>query len=146
MLDTEGVNMLSMMCHGYVDATRTTSNHLIEVIEVLGIEAVRKALLDALQVVICFDESYVNYKNLTILCDKMTYRGHLIVITRHGINHNEIGPMMRSSFEEVVDILLDVVVFAKGDPLRGVTENIMIGQLDPIGTSDCALYLNDNIL
>ena len=38
MLDTEGVNMLAMMFHGYVDATRTTSNHLIEVIEVLGIE------------------------------------------------------------------------------------------------------------
>ena len=38
MLYTEGVNMLVVMCHGYVDATRTTSNHLIEVIEVLGIK------------------------------------------------------------------------------------------------------------
>ena len=38
MLDTEGVNMLAMMFHGDVDATRTTSNHWIEVIEVLGIE------------------------------------------------------------------------------------------------------------
>ena len=38
MLDTEGVNMLDVMCHGYLYATRTTSNDLIEVIEVLGIE------------------------------------------------------------------------------------------------------------
>ena len=38
MLDKKGVNMLSMMCHGDVDATITTSNHLIEFIEVLGIE------------------------------------------------------------------------------------------------------------
>ena len=38
MLDTEGVNMLAMMFDGYVDSTRTTSNHLIEVIEVIGIE------------------------------------------------------------------------------------------------------------
>ena len=30
--------MLALMCHGDVDSTRTTSNHLIEVIEVLGIE------------------------------------------------------------------------------------------------------------
>uniref|UniRef100_A0A453MB39 DNA-directed RNA polymerase n=1 Tax=Aegilops tauschii subsp. strangulata TaxID=200361 RepID=A0A453MB39_AEGTS len=71
MLDTEGVNLLAVMCHEDVDATRTRSNHLIEVIEVLGIEAVRRSLLDELRVVISFDGSYVNYRHLAILCDTM---------------------------------------------------------------------------
>ncbi|KQK11891.1 hypothetical protein BRADI_1g00360v3 [Brachypodium distachyon] len=62
MLDTEGVNLLAVMCHEDVDATRTTSNHLIEVIDVLGIEAVRRSLLDELRAVTSFDGSYVNYK------------------------------------------------------------------------------------
>ncbi|KAL0350674.1 UNVERIFIED_CONTAM: DNA-directed RNA polymerase II subunit RPB1 [Sesamum radiatum] len=146
MLDTEGVNLLAVMCHDDVDARRTTSNHLIEVIEVLGIEAVRKALLDELRVVISFDGSYVNYRHLAILCDTMTYRGHLMAITRHGINRNDTGPMMRCSFEETVDILLDAAVYAETDHLRGVTENIMLGQLAPIGTGDCALYLNEEML
>ncbi|KAL0450353.1 UNVERIFIED_CONTAM: DNA-directed RNA polymerase II subunit RPB1 [Sesamum latifolium] len=146
MLDTEGVNLLAVMCHEDVDARRTTSNHLIEVIEVLGIEAVRKALLDELRVVISFDGSYVNYRHLAILCDTMTYRGHLMAITRHGINRNDTGPMMRCSFEETVDILLDAAVYAETDHLRGVTENIMLGQLAPIGTGDCALYLNEEML
>ncbi|KAK1324599.1 DNA-directed RNA polymerase II subunit RPB1 [Acorus calamus] len=146
MLDTEGVNLLAVMCHEDVDATRTTSNHLIEVIEVLGIEAVRRSLLDELRVVISFDGSYVNYRHLAILCDTMTYRGHLMAITRHGINRNDTGPMMRCSFEETVDILLDAAVYAEADHLRGVTENIMLGQLAPIGTGDCALYLNDKML
>ncbi|XP_022895267.1 DNA-directed RNA polymerase II subunit 1 [Olea europaea var. sylvestris] len=146
MLDTEGVNLLAVTCHEDVDATRTTSNHLIEVIEVLGIEAVRKALLDELRVVISFDGSYVNYRHLAILCDTMTYRGHLMAITRHGINRNDTGPMMRCSFEETVDILLDAAVFAETDYLRGVTENIMLGQLAPIGTGDCALLLNEEML
>ncbi|RWW08445.1 hypothetical protein GW17_00028117 [Ensete ventricosum] len=146
MLDTEGVNLLAVMCHEDIDATRTTSNHLIEVIEVLGIEAVRRALLDELRVVISFDGSYVNYRHLAILCDTMTYRGHLMAITRHGINRNDTGPMMRCSFEETVDILLDAAVYAEGDHLRGVTENIILGQLAPIGTGDCALYLNDQML
>ncbi|CAN6481632.1 unnamed protein product [Victoria cruziana] len=146
MLDTEGVNLLAVMCHEDVDATRTTSNHLIEVIEVLGIEAVRRALLDELRVVISFDGSYVNYRHLAILCDTMTYRGHLMAITRHGINRNDTGPLMRCSFEETVDILLDAAVYAESDNLRGVTENIMLGQLAPIGTGDCALYLNDQML
>ncbi|XP_057805487.1 LOW QUALITY PROTEIN: DNA-directed RNA polymerase II subunit RPB1-like [Salvia miltiorrhiza] len=146
MLDTEGVNLLAVICHEDVDASRTTSNHLIEVIEVLGIEAVRKALLDELRVVISFDGSYVNYRHLAILCDTMTYRGHLMAITRHGINRNDTGPMMRCSFEETVDILLDAAVYAETDYLRGVTENIMLGQLAPIGTGDCALYMNEEML
>ncbi|KAH6824035.1 RNA polymerase II large subunit [Perilla frutescens var. hirtella] len=146
MLDTEGVNLLAVICHEDVDARRTTSNHLIEVIEVLGIEAVRKALLDELRVVISFDGSYVNYRHLAILCDTMTYRGHLMAITRHGINRNDTGPMMRCSFEETVDILLDAAVYAETDYLRGVTENIMLGQLAPIGTGDCALYMNEEML
>ncbi|KAK4416074.1 DNA-directed RNA polymerase II subunit RPB1 [Sesamum alatum] len=146
MLDTEGVNLLAVACHEDVDSRRTTSNHLIEVIEVLGIEAVRKALLDELRVVISFDGSYVNYRHLAILCDTMTYRGHLMAITRHGINRNDTGPMMRCSFEETVDILLDAAVFAETDYLRGVTENIMLGQLAPIGTGDCGLLLNEEML
>ena len=97
MLDTEGVNMLAVMCHEYVDATRTTSNHLIDVTEVMGIEAVRKALLDEILVVISFDGSYVKYRHLAILCDSMTYRDHLICITEHGINRNDTRKMMRCS-------------------------------------------------
>ncbi|KAK3014995.1 hypothetical protein RJ639_007248 [Escallonia herrerae] len=145
MLDTEGVNLLAVMGHEHVDATRTTSNHLIEVIEVLGIEAARRALLDELRAVISFDGSYVNYRHLAILCDTMTYRGHLMAITRHGFNRNDTGPMMRCSFEETVDILLDAAVYAETDYLRGVTENIMLGQLAPIGTGDCALYLKEDM-
>ncbi|KAF9603481.1 hypothetical protein IFM89_036754 [Coptis chinensis] len=49
-------------------------------------------------------------------------------------------------FEETVDILLGAAVYAETDHLRGVTENIMLGQLAPIGTGDCALYLNDQML
>ncbi|CAO2828701.1 unnamed protein product [Amaranthus hypochondriacus] len=146
MLDTEGVNLLAVMCHKEVDATRTTSNLLIEVMEVLGIEAVRKALLDELRVVISFDGSYVNYRHLAVLCDTMTYRGHLMAITRHGINRNATGPLMRCSFEETTGILLDAAVYAESDYLRGVSENIILGKLAPIGTGGCSLYLNEEML
>ncbi|CAD6229869.1 unnamed protein product [Miscanthus lutarioriparius] len=119
MLDTKGVNLLAVMCHEDVDATRTTSSHLTEVIEVLGIEAVRRALFDELRAVISFDGSYVNYRHLAVLCDTMTYRGHLMAITRHAINRNDIGPLMRCSFEETMDILLDAAIHAESDYLRG---------------------------
>ncbi|GJU02950.1 hypothetical protein Tco_1113288 [Tanacetum coccineum] len=61
-----------------------------------------------------------------------------MAITRHGINRNDSGPMMRCSFEETVDIFLDAAVYAETDYLRGVTENIMFGQLALLGTNWCS--------
>ena len=146
MLDTEGVNLLEVLNHPDVDHTRTQSNHLIETLEVLGIEAVRNALLKELRGVIEFDGSYVNYRHLAILCEVMTYRGHLMAITRHGINRVETGPLMRCSFEETVDILLEAAAFAERDSMRGVSENIMLGQFSNIGTGAFTLLLNEMML
>ncbi|CAM0951685.1 unnamed protein product [Alopecurus aequalis] len=146
MLDTEGVNLLEVLCNADVDASRTTSNHLIEVIEVFGIEAVRQTLLHELRQVISFDGSYVNYRHLAILCDLMTHKGYLMAITRHGINKNDTGPLMRCTFEETATILLNAAAYAETDPVGGVSENIMLGQLAPVGTGACELYLSTEML
>jgi len=137
---------MDVLPHEGVDHTRTTSNHVVEVIQVLGIEAARLALMTELRNVIEFDGSYVNYRHVAILCDVMTYRGHLMAITRHGINRQDTGPLMRCSFEETVDILMAAGEFAEKDDLRGVSENIMLGQLGPVGTAEFGLYLNEKML
>ena len=36
-------------------------------------------------------------------------------ITRHGINRAETGPLMRCSFEETVDILMETAAFSERD-------------------------------
>lgn len=38
---------------------------------------------------------YVNYRHLALLCDVMTAKGHLMAITRHGINRQDTGALMR---------------------------------------------------
>ena len=65
----------------------------------------RKAVEREMNHVISFDGSYVNYRHLALLCDIMTCRGHLMAITRHGINRQEVGALMRCSFEETVRTL-----------------------------------------
>ncbi|KAK6041265.1 hypothetical protein COOONC_21230 [Cooperia oncophora] len=39
-----------------------------------------------------------------------------MAITRHGINRQEVGALMRCSFEETVDILMEAAVHAEVDP------------------------------
>ena len=58
-------------------------------------------------------------------------RGHLMAITRHGINRAYICALMRCSFEETVEILLEAAACGELDDCRGVSENVMLGQLAP---------------
>lgn len=73
-------------------------------VQSLGIEAVRKSIEKEMNHVISFDGSYVNYRHLALLCDVMTAKGHLMAITRHGVNRQETGALARCSFEETVSI------------------------------------------
>lgn len=134
ILETDGVNLKQVLAHEGVDHTRTFSNNIMEIISVLGIEAVRQTILKELRRVLGAYGIYVNYRHLSMLADLMTHNGKLTSITRHGINRVENGPLRRCSFEETVEILLDAAAFAEVDHIRGVTENIIVGQLCPIGT------------
>lgn len=100
----------------------------------LGIEAVRKSVEKEMNAVLQFYGLYVNYRHLALLCDVMTAKGHLMAITRHGINRQDTGALMRCSFEETVDVLMDAASHAENDPMRGVSENIIMGQLAKMGT------------
>lgn len=143
VLETDGTNLMAVLGVDYVDATRTISNDIVEVFQVLGIEGVRGAILSELRNVISFDGSYVNYRHLACLVDVMTMHGHLMAIDRHGINRVDSGPLLRCSFEETVDMLMDAAVYAEEEVLKGVTENIMMGQLARVGTGDMDLLLDE---
>ncbi|KAF1745139.1 hypothetical protein MXB_4093 [Myxobolus squamalis] len=142
ILETDGNGLAKVLSQKEVDTTRTTSNDVCEIFATLGVEAARRAVEREIKHVISFDGSYVNYRHLALLCDVMTSRGHLMAITRHGINRQEVGALMRSSFEEAVDVILDAAFHSEVDNLRGVSENIIVGQVPPVGTCSFSLYLD----
>ncbi|ODQ68191.1 beta and beta-prime subunits of DNA dependent RNA-polymerase [Nadsonia fulvescens var. elongata DSM 6958] len=146
VLETDGCNLAEVMIADGVDASRTYSNSFIEILSVLGIEATRTALFREVLNVIAFDGSYVNYRHMALLVDVMTSRGHLMAITRHGINRADTGALMRCSFEETVEILLEAAAVAELDDCKGVSENIMLGQLAPLGTGNFSVLLDDRML
>ncbi|KAJ3874180.1 DNA-directed RNA polymerase II, subunit 1 [Lentinula edodes] len=146
VLETDGVNLKTVMCIDGVDFTRTYSNSCVEVFNVLGIEAARAAILKELRGVIEFDGSYVNYRHLALLCDLMTHRGSLMAITRHGINRADTGALMRCSFEETVEILMEAAAVGEKDDCHGVAENVMFGQMAPMGTGAFDVALDIDML
>jgi DNA-directed RNA polymerase II subunit RPB1 len=145
-LDTSGTALASVLTVPGVDTTRTYSNHFIQIFEVFGIEATRSALMRELTQVLAFDGSYVNHRHLALLVDVMTSRGHLMAITRHGINRADTGALMRCSFEETVEILLEAAAVGELDDCRGISENVMLGQLAPMGTGELEVLLDPKML
>lgn len=145
-LETDGINLKKVMCIEGVDFKRTYSNNCVEIFQTLGIEAARAALLTELRNVIEFDGSYVNYRHLALLCDLMTSRGILMAITRHGINRNDTGALMRSSFEETVEILAEAAMMGTKDDCHGIAENVLFGQMAPMGTGAFSVELDLEML
>ncbi|KAI0804397.1 DNA-directed RNA polymerase II subunit RPB1 [Xylaria sp. FL0064] len=145
-LDTSGTALREVLAVEGVDPTRTSSNDLWQIIDVFGIEAARGALLNELRRVLAFDGSYVNERHLSLLVDVMTYRGSIAAVTRHGINRADTGALMRCSFEETVEILLEAASLGELDDCRGISENVMLGQLAPMGTGHFQVFLDPKML
>ena len=86
LLETDGTALMRVLSEKDVDPVRTCSNDICEIFSVLGIEAVRKSVENEMNAVLKVYGLYVNYRHLSLLCDVMTSKGHLMAITRHGIN------------------------------------------------------------
>lgn len=72
LIETDGVDLARVLAVEGVDATRTTSNHIIEILQVLGIEAARASLIKELRMILGTYDIYVNYRHLSTLVDVMT--------------------------------------------------------------------------
>lgn len=135
VLDTVGTNLLDVLGLDFIDNKRTMSNDIIEIYEVLGIEAARQAIYNELAEVIEFDGTYINFHNYSVLVDRMTATSKLISIFRHGINNDNIGPIAKASFEETPEMFLKAARHGELDTLRGVSANVMCGQEGFFGTA-----------
>ena len=130
-----------MLALDYIDYTRTVSNSITEVYNVLGIEAARASIYNGVEV-LQDNDTYINEHHLTLLCDRMTYSAKMISIFRHGINNDDIGPIAKASFEEAPEQFLKAARHAELDILRGVSASVMCGQEGYFGTNAFQVYLD----
>ncbi len=142
VLDTIGTNLLDVLGLDFIDNKRTISNDIIEIFNVLGIEAARQSIYNELVEVVEFDGTYINYHNYSVLVDRMTFTHKLISIFRHGINNDNIGPIAKASFEETPEMFLKAARHAELDTMRGVSANVMCGQEGFFGTAAFQVVLD----
>lgn len=131
---TRGINLLDAAEVASVDSGALVCNDVVGVAELYGLEAAAKVLFHEIRGVLCSDATALHDRHIMMVVDTMTMGGALMPMNRHGLNKRSTGPLVRSSFEQTVDVFNEAAVFGERDTMSGVSENVMAGQLAPLGT------------
>jgi DNA-directed RNA polymerase subunit A" len=139
ILYTEGSNLKDVFDVVGVDTTRTRTNNISEISQVLGVEAARNAIIHEAVSTLNEQGILVDVRHLMLVADMMCMEGEVKQIGRHGIAGEKESVLSRAAFEVTVNHLLDAAVANEVDELSGVTENVIVGQPIQLGTGDVKL-------
>ncbi len=131
---TQGSNLAGVMELKDVDFTRTRTNDIIEISQVLGIEAARMAIIEESISTLQNAGLNTDIRHLMLVADMMTFDGNVEAIGRHGISGKKASVLARAAFEITSKHLLNAGLIGEVDRLNGVAENIIVGQPITLGT------------
>jgi DNA-directed RNA polymerase subunit A" len=144
VIHSEGTNLKEVLLIKGVDHTRTSCNHLREIYEVLGVEACRNSIIKEAEGVLDEQGLDVDIRHIMLVADLMTNSGNIRQIGRHGISGKKASALARASFEITIKHLLNASIRGDIDPLNGITENVIIGQIIPLGTGNIDILISPN--
>ena len=145
ILYTEGSNLKDVFAVRGVDTTRTRTNNINEISQVLGIEAARNAIINEALATLGEQGIMVDVRHIMLVADMMCMEGEVKQIGRHGIAGEKESVLSRAAFEVTVNHLLDAAVAHEADVLCGVTENVIVGQPIQLGTGDVKLVVRHKL-
>ena len=115
-----------------VDPYHTTTNSIVETLQVLGIEAARSKIISEIQEVT--KDLSIDPRHMALLADVMTYKGEVLGITRFGLAKMRDSVLQLASFEKTADHVFEAGVVGKVDDVKGVSECVIVGKTMGVGT------------
>jgi DNA-directed RNA polymerase III subunit RPC1 len=144
------VQMHKVMVEGYglryclntdgVDPHTSSTNSVIETLQVLGIEAARTKIIKEMQEVT--KDLSIDPRHMALLADVMTYKGEVLGITRFGLAKMRDSVLQLASFEKTADHVFDAGSAGKIDPIEGVSECVIVGKTMGVGTGSAQVVRN----
>ncbi|MCL4330289.1 MAG: DNA-directed RNA polymerase subunit A'' [Candidatus Thermoplasmatota archaeon] len=141
---TQGSNLRMVMDIEEVDPYRITTNDIIEISNVLGIEAARNAIYNESERTLQEQGLEVDRRHLMLVADMMSFTGSVRAVGRTGISGRKSSVLARAAFEITTKHLLRAGLLGETDSLTGVAENIIVGQPITLGTGSVNLVYRGN--
>ncbi len=142
IIRTEGSGLEYALKIPGVDKTRTISNNVHEVAEVLGIEAARNVTIKEAMGVLEEQGLDVDIRHVMLVADMMTNSGAVLQVGRHGISGEKASTLAKAAFEITIPTIVDASIRGTKDMLRGVAENVIVGRQIPMGTGLIDVYMS----
>ena len=142
IIRTDGSNLEGVLRIPGIDPPRVTTNNIHEIAKIFGIEAARNALIREAHAVLSEQGLDVDIRHVMLVSDIMTKTGTVQQIGRHGISGDKSSVLARAAFELTIQHLVEAAIKGEIDPLKGVIENIIVGQSMPLGTGSVELFMN----
>ncbi|RKX95699.1 MAG: DNA-directed RNA polymerase subunit A'' [Spirochaetes bacterium] len=139
---TEGSNFEKVLEIEGVDKTRTITNDIHAIYHVLGIEAARNAIINEAYSTLQEQGLNVDIRHIMLVADLMTATGVIRPIGRQGVSGEKGSVIARAAFEITVDHLLGAARRGEVDELKGVAENVIVGQPIKLGTGSVELAID----
>ncbi|ETW54564.1 DNA-directed RNA polymerase III subunit RPC1 [Plasmodium falciparum Palo Alto/Uganda] len=117
-----------------VDFKHIISNHVINVFQVLGIEAARITIINEIKKCVEAYSIDIDIRHIMLLADIMAFTGDILGINRFGIQKARQSTLMLASFEETNEHLFVSSFFKNVDEINNISESIIVGKNIPIGT------------
>ncbi len=134
VVKTLGSNLEKILQMEEVDATKTYSNNIHEVANVLGIEAARTILIKEINDTLKQQGLNVDERHITVVADIMCLTGEVRAVGRYGVAGTQSAVLARAGFEETIKHLVKASVRNEVDEFEGIFDNVMINQQVPVGT------------
>jgi DNA-directed RNA polymerase III subunit RPC1 len=134
----EGYGFKDCLTTPGIEAYKTKSNHVMEVNQVLGIEAARATIASEIGEVM--GSMDIDPRHMALLADVMTFKGAVFGITRFGLQKTRDSVLQLASFEKTPDHLFEAAAKGKIDHIDGVSECIIMGQSVKLGTGAMEVY------
>ncbi|KAJ4350395.1 DNA-directed RNA polymerase III subunit C1 (rpo31) [Didymosphaeria variabile] len=134
----EGYGLKDCLNTPGIEPYKTKSNHIMEVNQVLGIEAARATI--AAEIGEVMGSMDIDPRHMALLADVMTFKGAVFGITRFGLQKTRDSVLQLASFEKTPDHLFEAAAKGKIDNIDGVSECIIMGQSVKLGTGAMEVY------
>jgi DNA-directed RNA polymerase subunit A" len=141
---TQGSNLADILKIDGVCKKRTVTNDIVEIYNVLGVEAARKSIIHEALHTLNEQGLSVDTRHIMLVADMMTFDGKVEAIGRHGISGKKTSVLARAAFEITARHLLEAGLTGETDLLNGVAENIIVGQPVALGTGAIPLIYKPN--
>jgi DNA-directed RNA polymerase beta' subunit len=131
---TKGTNLETICQLPWVDVAHTTTNDLMELYSVFGIDAMCTAIEHNLLQVMTSNSAHVSRRYISVIAHEMCRTGSPCALTFVGLTQSETSTLKLATFERSLESFVRAACSGHEDKLRGISESVIVGKPVSVGT------------